>query len=570
MTASVTSGDTPENTPKTIGRYRIEGVLGEGAMSIIYAGFDPSINRHLAIKCLRDDVARDDAYRRRFLTEARAAGTLNHPNIVTIYDVGEAEGRPYIAMERLQGDTLADRVAQEGFPSTPVVIDLAGQIAAALEFAHRHGVIHQDIKPENIILVEGWTHVKVNDFGVARLPDAGEHHDGLVAGTPAYMAPEQLRGDPTDARSDLFSLGVLLFWLVTGDKPWQESDVDRLLAERHRRPHPRLLPRDPTTPEVLLEIVRSLLQPAPEERYQHGHEVIDDLRHARRELERLRDDPLATRILPMRVRWAAILGTILTLTLLLGLASVYIKQDEALTGLAVDFGASLGRTIAHETAEDLLLNDQIAVRALVTDMQRNEQIRYLAVANRDGRVIASAQPGETGVTLSPLPENGDRRTLESGIVSYHGTIPQASGDGDMLLFDIPVRYQDHAVGKLRLGMDSTPLQTANRTTLGAMLIALLATLVVVLGAAWWLFRRLLAPIDVLREALLRVARGDFAHRIRLVRRDEFGRLFTAFNLMNESLDGRVQAQDDSQPTRRETTADPTRVIEPASEQKDAD
>ena len=555
--------DPQEHAPTTIGRYRIEGVLGEGAMSIVYAGFDPSINRHLAIKCLREEVARDAAYRRRFLTEARAAGTLNHPNIVTIYDVGEADGRPYIAMERLKGETLASRVAREGFPPIAVVIDLVGQIAAALDFAHRHGVVHQDIKPENIILVEGWTHAKVNDFGVARLSDGDEHHDGMVAGTPAYMAPEQLRGGTTDGRSDLFSLGVLLFWLLTGDKPWRESEIDRLMAERHDRPHPTLVPREPATPEVLLEITRSLLQPTAEERYQHGHEVIDDLRHARRELERLRADPFATRILPMRVRWAAILGAILTLTLLAGLASVYVKQDEALTGLALDFGASLGRNIAHETAEDLLLGDRIAVRALVTDMQRNEQIRYLAVADRNGQVIASAQPGEAGNTLAALPEEGDRRRLNGDIVSYHGAIPQASGRDEMLLFDVPVRYQAHPIGTVRLGMDSAPLQAANRTTLGAMLIALLATLVVVLGAAWWLFRRLLAPMDVLRDALLRVARGDFAHRIRLIRRDEFGRLFAAFNLMNESLARQPRSQEEDSSPGREPTSDPTRVIEPA-------
>ena len=564
----MTATDSPGETPAAIGRYRIEGVLGEGAMSVVYAGFDPSINRHLAIKCLKDDVARDAAYRRRFLTEARAAGTLNHPNIVTIYDVGEAEGRPHIAMERLRGETLADRVAREGFPPIPVVIDLAGQIAAALDFAHRHGVIHQDIKPENIILVEGWTHVKVNDFGVARLPDGDEHHDGVVAGTPAYMAPEQLRGDTTDGRSDLFSLGVLLFWLLSGNKPWRESEVDQLIAERQRHPQPPLSPRDPATPDLLLEIARSLLQPAAEERYQHGHEVIDDLRHARREMERLRADPVATRILPMRVRWAAILGTILTLTLLIGLASVYVKQDEALTGLAVDFGASLGRTIAHETAEDLLLNDRIAVRALVTDMQRNEQIRYLAVADQSGRVIASAQAGEVGAPLSPLPDEGTTRRLADNIVSHHGKAPQMLGNDNMLLFDVPIRYQDHPIGTLRLGMDATPLDAANRTTLGAMLIALLATLVVVLGAAWWLFRRLLAPIDVLRDALLRVARGDLAHRIRLVRRDEFGRLFTAFNLMTESLGSRDRPVDVTNENRAET--EPTQVIEPPPDERESD
>lgn len=549
---------TPGKAPPSIGRYRIEGVLGEGAMSIIYAGFDPSINRQLAIKCLRDEVASDQAYRRRFLAEARAAGTLTHPNIVTIYDVGEANDHPYIAMERLRGETLADRVVREGSPPLPVVIDLIGQIAAALDFAHRHGVVHQDIKPENIVLVEGW-HAKVNDFGIAQLQGGEQPHDGMVAGTPAFMAPEQLRGDATDGRSDLFSLGVMLFWLLAGEKPWQESTPDRLLAERRARPQPILVPRDPSTPEVLLEITRSLLQPDTDERYQHAHEVIEDLRHARQELERLRADPIATRILPMRVRWAAILGTILTLTLLVGLASVHFKQNQALTGLAADFGASLGRTIAHETAEDLLLGDHTAVRARVADMQHNEQIHYLAVAGRNGQIIASGQPGEIGTQMSVLPEDGGWQH-DDGIISRHDVVPQTAGDEEMLLFDLPIRYQEHRIGTLRLGIDSAPLKAANRTTLGAMLAALLATLIIVLGTAWWLFRRLLTPIDVLRHALLQVAHGDFAQRIRLIRRDEFGRLFTTFNLMTESLSEHERTR--KEPTTDKRKADPTRVIEP--------
>ncbi len=558
---------TARELPGTIGRYRIEGVLGEGAMSIVYAGFDPSINRHLAIKCLRDEVARDATYRRRFLAEARAAGTLTHPYIVTIYDVGEADGRPYIAMERLRGETLADRVAHEGFPPIAVVIDLVGQIAAALDFAHRHGVVHQDIKPENIILVEGWTHAKVNDFGVARLQDETQH-DGMVAGTPTYMSPEQLRGESTDGRSDLFSLGVVLFWLLAGETPWRESEVDRLLAERRDRPEPTLTPRDPATPDLLAEIARTLLQMQPEQRYQHGHEVIDDLRHARRELERLRADPVATRILPMRVRWAAILGVVLAVTLLAGLGAVYVKQDDALTDLALDFGASLGRTIAQEAAEDLLIDDRGAVWALVEDMQRNEQISYLAVANRGREVIASARGEEVGEALVALPET-QRRTLDDGIVSHHGQLPSTSSSEALLLFDVPIRYQSHPIGTLRLGVDSEPLAEANRTTLLSMITALLATLVVVLGAAWWLFRRLLAPIDVLRDALLRVARGETGHRIRLLRRDEFGRLFTTFNLMSESL-SRRKAPPSTDPTNRVADNEPTRVIQPVDESGDTD
>ncbi|HSH84361.1 MAG TPA: HAMP domain-containing protein, partial [Guyparkeria sp.] len=218
-----------------------------------------------------------------------------------------------------------------------------------------------------------------------------------------------------------------------------------------------------------------------------------------------------------------------------------------------------GRTIARETAEDLLLGDHTAVRARVADMQHNEQIHYLAVAGRNGQIIASGQPGEIGTQMSALLEDRGRQH-DGGIISRHDAVPQTAGDEEMLLFDVPIRYQEHRIGTLRLGIDSTPLKTANRTTLGAMLAALLATLIIVLGTAWWLFRRLLTPIDVLRHALLQVAHGDFAQRIRLIRRDEFGRLFTTFNLMTESLSEHERTR--KEPTTDERKADPTRVIEP--------
>ena len=559
---------TVTSQPEHIGRYRIEGVLGEGAMAVVYAGFDPNIARPLAIKVLHADVARDEGYRRRFLDEARAAGTLTHPNIVTIYDVGEADGSPYIAMERLEGETLEERVARLGFPPTEQIIDIVGQVALGLDFAHRHGVVHQDIKPENIVMVDGWAHAKVNDFGVARLLDASsEGDDGLVAGTPGYMSPEQLRGQTTDGRSDLYSLGVMLYWLLCRHLPWRrENDVEKLIKARLHMPLPPVVPKDPATPDVLAEITRTLLQTDPANRYQTGNEIVDDLRHAQREIDRRREAPVATRMIPMRLRWAGILGVVLTVTLLAGLAAVYVKQNEAMTGVTLDFGASLGRTMAAETAEDLLLGDRIAVRAAVRDMSRNSQIRYLAVAERDGTVIASAQPEERGAPLPPLPAE-QRLPSGSDIPSYRGTVGAVS-DEEMLLFDVPVRYQGHPIGTLRLGVSAEPLDAANRTTLLSMLAALFATLVVVLGAAWWLFRRLVAPINVLRHSLLRIARGDFQHRIRLQRRDEFGPLFGAFNLMGETLET-YQRESGGEPAQREagsaaageSEAEPTRLIE---------
>ena len=528
--------------PRKVGRYRIDGVLGEGAMAVVYAGFDPGIEREVAIKCLHQEVAADPGYRRRFLAEARAAGHLTHPHIVTIFDAGEADdGRAYIAMERLAGETLASRVARKGFPPLPVIIELAGELAAALDYAHAHGVVHHDIKPENIMLADGWQHAKINDFGIAECRASRDDPSAPrteIGGTPAYMAPEHLRGEPTDARSDLFSLGVVLYWLVVGKLPWAETHgARRMLLERQRLPRPSIQPRDPSTPSILVDIVHTLLAPDAATRYQRGGEVVGDLQMARREYERLHEKPLANRIISLRLRWTGVLGAVLSLTLLLGLAAIHAKQNAAITGLALDFGSSLGRMVASESAEDLLLGDRAATRALVEDMARNQQIHYLAIADRYGEVIASTQPEQVGHRLPALV--GQPAPIQAGDVkSYRGHLADSANQDDMLVFDVPVRYQVATVGELRLGVSDAPLRAARKTTLWVIVAVLLATLAAVVGAAWWMSRRLLALLDVLGSALLRVARGDFRYRIRLVRRDELGRLFAVFNLMNSALQSR--------------------------------
>jgi serine/threonine-protein kinase len=528
--------------PPHVGRYRVEGILGQGAMAVVYAGFDPGIERKVAIKCLHREVAADPAYRQRFLIEARAAGHLTHPHIVTIFDVGETDdGRSYIAMERLSGETLASKVAREGFPPLPAIIDLVGQLAAALDYAHARGVLHHDIKPENIMLADGWSYAKISDFGIAErrgsLRDAG----GLpaeIGGTPAYMALERLRGERSDARSDLFSLGVVLYWLIVGKLPWPEiGNVPQLIRKRLRQPRPSLRPRDPATPSMLISIARTLLAPVAESRYQRGAEVIDDLRLAAREYERERETPLANRIISLRLRWASSLGAILSLVLVLGLAAIYAKQHAAVTGLALDFGSSMGRMVAGESAENLLLGDHAATRALVTDISRNRQIHYLAIADRSGDIVASTRQEEIGRKLS-VAEGQKYLPRPDAIRSYLG---QAEGDrasDGMLLFDVPIQYQTKTVGELRLGISNAELRTAQKTTLWVIATVLVLTLAAVVGAAYWLFRRPLMMLGLLGDALLRVARGDFAHRIRLARRDEFGRLFATFNLMNSTLQTR--------------------------------
>lgn len=269
---------------------------------------------------------------------------------------------------------------------------------------------------------------------------------------------------------------------------------------------------------------------------------------------------MASRIISLRLRWASALGATLCLVLLLGLAAIHARQNTAITGLALDFGRSLGRVVAGESAENLLLGDHAATRALVEDIARNQQIHYLAIADRHGDIIASTRQAEVG---QKLPSPGERQNLSQSdsIESYRSGIVDGAHRDEMLLFDVPVSYQTKIVGELRLGVSNGPLRAAQKTTLWVIIAVLVLTLAALVGAAYWLFRRPLALLDMLGDALLRVARGDFRYRIRLERRDELGRLFTAFNLMNGALQTRHHLAE--QPSPRAAADDatqPTQII----------
>ena len=258
------------------GRYRIERKLGAGGMADVYLAEDQELGRRVAIKILNDRHAADDSFIERFRREAKNAAGLSHPNIVSIYDRGEAEGTYYIAMEFLDGRSLKELIVGRGPAPIKVTIDYARQILAAVGFAHKHGIVHRDIKPHNVLVgPEG--RLKVTDFGIARSGASQMTEVGSIIGTAQYLSPEQARGAPVDQTSDLYSVGVVLYEMLTGQVPFT-GDTPLEIAMKHLSEIPR--PPSELRPEVphdLDSVVLRALAKDPAERYQSAEEMDADL-----------------------------------------------------------------------------------------------------------------------------------------------------------------------------------------------------------------------------------------------------------------------------------------------------
>src|SRR5258708_11842419 len=262
-----------------IGRYKILGELGRGAMGIVYRAQDPSLDRVVALKTinLADEAEERVAYQKRFFQEAKAAGKLTHPNIVTTYDFGEEDGAAFMAMELLEGTDLKARMKEGAIPPADAV-DIARQVADGLGFAHEHGVVHRDVKPGNIMLVKRGQ-AKIMDFGIARMRTAADFKTstGMVLGTPKYMSPEQIAGLPVDNRSDIFSLGIVLYEMLTGTRLFAGDDVTQITHNvTNTEPEPPTHV-NPELPAMLDFVVARALKKDPAVRYQDAYELAADL-----------------------------------------------------------------------------------------------------------------------------------------------------------------------------------------------------------------------------------------------------------------------------------------------------
>jgi eukaryotic-like serine/threonine-protein kinase len=279
---SARPADAPDGMPRVLGRYQLLEAIGRGAMGNVYLGRDPKINRIVAIKAvdlaLEFEASELDTASQRFLREAETAGRLSHPNIVTIYDVGENDGLAYIAMEYLRGRHLSEFAAPDALLPVATVLELLSRTADALDYAHAQNVVHRDIKPANIMYDSVSDGLKITDFGIARLIDVSRTSTGIVLGTPAYMSPEQLEGKNVNGHTDLFALGVSLYQLLTGQLPFRGASMTKLMFVIANEPHKAVTAVRSDLPSWLNDIVDRALAKDPQDRFQSGAEMAAALR----------------------------------------------------------------------------------------------------------------------------------------------------------------------------------------------------------------------------------------------------------------------------------------------------
>lgn len=339
-----------EKAPEKLGKYTIVRELGKGAMGVVYEGIDPIIGRRVAIKTARRDVmeasGRADEMMKRFLREARAAGMLNDPGIITIYDADEENGIAYIAMEFIDSGNLQDFLAKRGRPSPENAVDIGVQICKALAVAHTQGIVHRDIKPANIMILSDGS-IKIADFGIAHVSDSNLTQEGAMIGTPHYMSPEQFMGHKIDGRSDLFSVALIVYEMLTGEKPFTGEVLSTVMH--------KVIKVDPVEPkelnfavnECLSKVIMKALSKNPGQRYATGQAMATALTESLKP----RPDPAVTGVGPVKPSAASTDATVMAAESDATVVASHLPDDVGTVALGAQRSAAVTPTVALQPAE---------------------------------------------------------------------------------------------------------------------------------------------------------------------------------------------------------------------------
>lgn len=525
-----------------IGRYKLVKEIGRGAMSVVYQAEDPEIGRSLAIKLLKHELVEKEEYRELFLREAKAAGRLGHPGIVTIYDVGIWQERPFIAMELLDGENLDDYLQKHGTLNLEQAADLAKQLTLALDYAHQNGVIHRDLKPDNILVLDGGRRFKITDFGIAHvehlfLEDEGGKTNEKIMGTPAFMSPEQITGHGVDFKTDLYSLGVILYQVTKGELPFQAPNYAAMMqAVLHMNPQPINIASEQGF--MWQSIIFRLLQKNPDHRYASSDELLEEIETLAKELSQNKEGLAGIRFVSMRARWAISLSAVVLVVMILGMVWVYNKQNQLMNQLVFDYGNSMVQIISSETAELLLLGEDVALQAITVDIADNSQIQHLSIRDGQGIVQSSSVPEQINKPFT-LPDASElqQQTLDAKIYSN-----LSDYDQEVVLFDSPITYQDKQIGHAFIAISRSNLKSATQSSLLAMIIWMFLIMLAVFSGVYWLANRFIQRVNQTRHVIRELRNHGQADILKVDAHDEVGRLQQEVNDLSQKLAGLTQTQ----------------------------
>lgn len=521
-------------TDETVGRYQIKELIGEGAMAKVYRAYDPEINRSLALKVLKSDFNVDEEYLSRFLREAKAAGALSHNNIVTVYDIGKVESSPYIMMELLSGSDLGEMLNKRRTFSVKDTLIIALQLAKALDYAHQAGVVHRDIKPDNIMVLDDDVSIKVADFGIARInenEEAQKTQVGSVLGTPRYMSPEQALGQDVDGRTDLYSVGVILYEMLTGEKAFDAANLGTLMTQIIQQQPTSLRKAYPDLPPGLCQIVQKLLQKKPEKRFQTGEQLAQAISKELSVYTEQQENQKKNKYVPLKIRWTLYMGSIVALFMLISVSIVFNIQTSAMARQAVDSGTAFAKFVAIETAVPLLSEDWITLETFINEAASRKTFSYLIVTDREGIIRGSSDINLVGDKYQPLESEEEATEIDE----VHTTSVELETGESVFNIEAPILFQSVTVGNIVLGLSQKSLNEVKSVTGWLMFLLALVTTIAV-SVILFIFGDLVTkPLRLLNDSIKQVGDGDLDTRISLRRSDEIGELFETFNHMTASL-----------------------------------
>jgi serine/threonine protein kinase/HAMP domain-containing protein len=531
------AGGTPQ--VRQVGRYQVMQMVGRGGMASVYKAFDPGIERMIAIKFLHAALCEDEQYRGRFIREARAAGMLSHTNIATVHDVGEIEGRPYIAMEFLEGDPLNDVMTDGKTFPVREVLSYGIQLARALDYAHAKGIVHRDIKPANIVRLKGGDHIKVTDFGIAHMASSSvTQHTRLgdVIGTPVYMSPEQTQGKKLDGRSDLFSAGVVLYQMLTGRRPFEGENLIALMTRIASENPPSISVVRNDVPASLRRVIERCLAKQPEKRFQTGGELAAALIRVQRELDDEATERARPRIVSLRLKWTLMMAALVATVMAVTGTFVTQRQYSAMMDQVMDDGASLSRFIALQSAVPMLSEDWVTIQVAVQETMNSQNFQSIVVIDRAGTVRAASNGALVNHPFEA--PRGETVTMKGNGVTVTRYI---AGSEPVLGFEAPITFRGKWIGRVELGIAERPLAHVARLSIMLMIVLVIFTVAAVALATYFVANWFSKPIKLLEESMAEVGHGRFNYRIDEKRNDEFGLLYMAFDDMAQALERRYGA-----------------------------